>query len=211
MMQNSEDGFLAVMGSHRAPIILRLSEFNGRKTIDLRRYFYATNSEDPLPTQKGVSLDRDGFSLMRAALDSNQDLIAAWLASNSEHTLSSNALAVEQFQSALRSHTSDFESWKSPTFFHVAAEGATDHLTLNSAHPLNSTLQELRAVLAPKSASVVSQLIEAILVSYYRSKMLFEGVGEMKAEDIFETLELNWGIILRQYADSLREELKTNE
>jgi hypothetical protein len=36
--------------------------------------------------------------------------------------------------------------------------------------------------------------------------MLFDGVAEMPAKEIFETLELNWGIILKRYAEQVRVE-----
>ena len=34
-----------------------------------------------------------------------------------------------------------------------------------------------------------------VLISYYRSKMLFDGVAEMPPKDIFETLELRLGAL----------------
>jgi Transcriptional Coactivator p15 (PC4) len=96
---------------------VRLNEFNGCRTVDFRRYLYLQAKEDLLPTQKGVSLDRESFSIIQAALNQNIDRISLWL------------------------------------------------------------------------------------------KMLFDGVGQMSPQEMFETLEINWGIILKRYA----ERLGTNE
>jgi hypothetical protein len=57
------------------------------------------------------------------------------------------------------------------------------------------------------TARLVRALVAGVLISYYRSKMLFDGVAEMSAKDIFETLELNWGIVLKRYADQISDEL----
>lgn len=202
-MEKSED-ILAVVGPRRAPIVVRLNEYNGRRTVDFRRYFYPKDKEDLVPTQKGVSFDRESFSLIQSALNENRELISLWLdQSTSATTLSANAQAVEQLQSELRPHMSQSEDWKSPIFFHVGAEGAVDRLTLNSSHPLYGALEALSGQLDKTSEQIVRDLITAILISYYRSKMLFDGVREMVPREIFETLEINWGIILKKYAERI--------
>jgi hypothetical protein len=207
MMSNNEDTVLAVVGPHRAPIIVRLNEFNGRKSVDFRRYFHPSGKEDLLPTQKGVSFDREAFALVQAALGENRERIADWLASGSGTTLSTHASAAERLRSELRPHTSDTEQWKSPTFFHVAAEGGVDRLTLNSGHPLNTLIEALIGEVDSETAGVIRTLVAGILISYYRSKMLFDGVAEMVPKEMFETFEMNWGIILKSYAQQLNDRL----
>ena len=202
-MNSNENGVLAVFGPRRAPIVVRLNEFNGRRTVDLRRYYSAEGKEDLLPTQKGVNLDREGLALILAALDENSERISEWLDSDAERTLAANARVAEHVQSALRPHMSDVEQWKSPTFFHVGAEGAIDHLTLNSAHAFNTAIVALNSTLDAQSAALVKSLVAESCISYYRSKMLFDGVAEMSAKDMFETLELNWGIVLKHYAEEI--------
>ena len=207
-MSNNDDGVLAVIGPRRAPILVRLNEFNGRRTVDVRRYFSAEGKSDLLPTQKGVSLDRDGLALILAALNDNSELIADWLGSDAGLTLAANARGAEQARSALRPHTSDTEEWKSPAFFHVGAEGAIDHLTLNSAHAFNKAMNALSATMDGPTAELVRALVAGVLISYYRSKMLFDGVAEMPPMDIFETLEFNWGILLKRYAEQICNEVE---
>jgi hypothetical protein len=206
-MKNNEDGILAVVGPRRAPILVRLNEFNGRRTVDVRRYFSGEGTSDLLPTQKGVNLDRDGLALILAALNDNSERIADWLGSDAGRTLAANARCAERVRSAPRPHTSDTEQWKSPAFFHVGAEGAVDHLTLNAAHPFNKAMDALSATVDAPTAELVRALVAGVLISYYRSKMLFDGVAEMPPKDIFETLELNWGIVLRSYAEHICNEV----
>jgi hypothetical protein len=207
-MNSNEDGVLAVVGPRRAPILVRLNEFNGRRTVDFRRHFSAEGKEDLLPTQKGVSLDREGLALILTALNDNSERISDWLGSDAGRTLAANARSAERVRSAPRSHTSDTEEWKSPAFFHVGAEGAIDHLTLNSAHAFNKAMDALSATVDTPTAELVQALVAVVLISYYRSKMLFDGVAEMSPKDIFETLELNWGIILKRYAEQICNEVE---
>ena len=206
-MKNNEDGILAVVGPHRAPILVRLNDFNGRRTVDVRRYFSAEGTSDLLPTQKGVNLDREGLALILAALNDNSERIADWLSSDVGRALAANARSAEQVRSAPRPHTSDTEQWKSPAFFHVGAEGAIDHLTLNGAHPFNKAMDALSATVDAPTAELVRALVAGVLISYYRSKMLFDGVADMSPKDIFETLELNWGIVLKSYAEHICNEV----
>jgi hypothetical protein len=206
MTISNEDDVLAVVGPRRAPIVVRLNEFKGKRTVDFRRYFYAENKEDLLPTQKGVSFDRECFALVKAAINDNGERIEEWLTTDTGRTLSRDARAVEQLQSELRPHTSDREQWKSPAFFHVKAEGAVDHLTLNAEHAVSAAIESLCGTVDAPQAMIIRMLIAGILISYYRSKMLFDGVAEMSAKDIFETLELNWGIVLKRYAEQVQSE-----
>jgi hypothetical protein len=90
----------------------------------------------------------------------------------------------------------------------VGAEGAIDHLTLNAAHPFNKAMNALSATVDAPTAELVRALVAGVLISYYRSKMLFDGVAEMPPMDIFETLELNWGIVLKRYAEQICNEVE---
>jgi hypothetical protein len=206
MTKSDEDDVLAIVGPRHAPVVVRLNEFKGKRTVDFRRYYYADDKEDLLPTQKGVSFDRECFSIVKAAFNDNDERIAEWLTTDSGRALSRNARAVERLQSEMRSHTSDHEQWKSPAFFHVKAEGAVDRLTFNSTHAVTAAITSLCSTLDAPQAALIQMLISGILISYYRSKMLFDGVAEMPAKEIFETLELNWGIILKRYAEQVRVE-----
>ena len=206
-MMNNEDGVLAVVGPRRAPILVRLNEFNGRRTVDVRRYFSAEGKSDLLPTQKGVGLDRDALALILAALNDNSELIADWFGSDVGRSLAANARSAEQARSAPRPHTCDKEQWRSPAFFHVGAEGAIDHLTLNSAHVFNKAMNALSATVDAPTAELLRGLVAGILISYYRSKMLFDGAAEMLPTEIFGTLEFNWGIFMKHYAEQICSEM----
>lgn len=206
-MKNNEGAVLAVVGPRRAPILVRLNEFNGRRTVDVRRYFSAEGKSDLLPTQKGVSLDRDGLALILAALNDNSELIADWLGSDAGGALAANARGAEQARSAPRAHMCDKEQWRSPAFFHVGAEGAIDRLTLNSGHEFSEALNALTATVDAPTADLLRALVAGVLISYYRSKMLFDGVAEMPPMEIFGTLELNWGIFLKRYAEQICDEV----
>jgi hypothetical protein len=45
------------IGSKNSPIIIELKEFEGRKLFDIRKYFKDKNSDEFIPTKKGISLN----------------------------------------------------------------------------------------------------------------------------------------------------------
>ena len=63
------------IGSKNAPIFVELKEFEGRKLIDLRKYFLDKNSNEFLPTRKGIALNAVQFSQLVETINNNQEII----------------------------------------------------------------------------------------------------------------------------------------
>jgi hypothetical protein len=122
--------------------------------------------------------------------------------------LEEQSAAVESMKTRQRPHRTEKDRWKSSTFFDVKAEGGEDRLAYNESHSftkeLTIILQDLVTKRVPTNDLMgrVRRLLEVIFIAYYRSKMLLEDAGEMQPQDIFDTLELNWGAILESYVES---------
>jgi hypothetical protein len=59
-----------VIGSKRNPTVGSFSEFKGQKLFDLRKHFISpTNSEELIPTKKGISLNELQFKLLIESLN----------------------------------------------------------------------------------------------------------------------------------------------
>ena len=195
------DDVLAVLGSRRDPILLRLNEFNGRRTLDLRRYFYLNNSGDPKPTQRGVSLDKEMFAILQSALGENAGKIEEWLGGGSVAPLIVQSSAVEGLRTQPQSKTTREESWKGPEFFRFEGHGAVDCIIMNSGHPFSAALRSVCDTLQTGCPNKLRDLVVSVLLAYARAKVSFDGIVEMDPKSLFEKLEHNWGIILRRYVE----------
>lgn len=215
-----ESDILAAIGSEGAPILVKLNVYEGRHSLEIRRYFYQRSSKELLPTKKGINLSQDAFTILRNILTQQGDAIDQWLSSEGgptthalRSTLRDRARAVAESRTSARAHVAGDASWKSSTFFAVNAEGGIDRLMYNRAHAFGETLNSLLTVLQTTSTSLeekrlaaegARELIRLLLIAYYRSKMLFEGAEQMHPSDIFDTLELNWGAVLARSIEALR-------
>ena len=56
---------LAAIGAESAPILIKLNEYEGRHSLEIRRYYYARPSRELRPTQKGINLNQEAFAILR--------------------------------------------------------------------------------------------------------------------------------------------------
>jgi hypothetical protein len=210
---------LAAIGSENAPILIKLNVYEGRHSLEIRRYFYQRDARKLLPTKKGVNLSQEAFAILRNILAQQGDAIDQWLkaeGASTTHALGSTlrdrVRAVAENRLSARPYIADDASWKSSTFFEVKAEGGMDRVTYNRAHVFAEILEKLLSVLKSSAdpndrrvaAEKIQEVIRFLLIAYYRSKMLFEGADQMYPSDIFDTLELNWGAVLARCIEDTR-------
>src|SRR2546429_5495270 len=185
-----ENDILAAIGAEKAPILIKLSEYEGRHSLELRRYYYDVSSRGLRPTQKGINLNREAFAILRNILHQQGEAIDGWLRADSDATarahgwtLSDRAQAMSESRTSARPHIAEAASWRSTTFFEVRAEGGSDRITYNEAHAFALTLDALLANLEDPTGRRTAvgglrELIRLMLIAYYRSRMLFEGAEQ---------------------------------
>jgi hypothetical protein len=201
-MTSSGEEILASIGSPRAPILMRLSEYEGRRALDIRRYFKPAGQDELSPTKKGISLNREALRVLLNVLATERDSIEAWLDESAFHerdTMAVRRAAVSDLATGPRPYDATSSGWKDPTFFKVNYNGTEDALVLNGAHPFCQSM-ELMKDQGGEAALALLRMVEAILVAYARSKSLFRGVDQISAETLFDDLEFNWGLILARQA-----------
>ena len=66
---------LAAIGAESAPILIKLNEYEGRHSLEIRRYYYARASRELRPTQKGINLNQEGFAILRNILSQQGEAI----------------------------------------------------------------------------------------------------------------------------------------
>jgi len=71
------------IGTNRNPILIDFKEYNNQKLVDIRKYFIDSNdSNNFLPTKKGISLNVNQLSQIIEAINSNSTAISDFFDSN---------------------------------------------------------------------------------------------------------------------------------
>lgn len=71
------------IGTNRNPILIDFKEYNNQKLVDIRKYFIDSNdSNNFLPTKKGISLNVNQLSQIIEAINSNSNAISDFFDSN---------------------------------------------------------------------------------------------------------------------------------
>lgn len=71
------------IGTNRNPILIDFKEYNNQKLVDIRKYFIdSKDSNNLLPTKKGISLNVNQLSQIIEAINSNSTAISDFFDSN---------------------------------------------------------------------------------------------------------------------------------
>ena len=137
------------LGSKSNPLIISLTEYEGRSYVDIRKYFLKKEDGTLHPTRKGLMLGEKLLRELQDALQKNETEIANWLASGGNDTLLAAGAAMHERSKALdqeasrpRAFVVDKESATGPSFARVETRGAEDSLLFNSKHPLELRLAQ---------------------------------------------------------------------
>jgi hypothetical protein len=197
-------GAVAAHGSDKNRLVVLLSEYEGRRIVDLRRWYTDAKTGAWAPTKKGVALAHDAFAFVSAALLDNEARIRDWLSHEDEDTdevsgrrilRESQARASQAASYAKRPFDVRTSEWNGPEFFRVEGNGGSDILVLNLRHPASQSLVKdpaLGAAIAP------------YLVSFSRAQRLADGGSSGAAAEMLGLMVSNWSLILRQYLSEPR-------
>jgi hypothetical protein len=198
------DGVVAITGSKKSPLVIRLNEYEGTKTLDIRKYF--TNDKKELkPTRKGIAVGEKNFNMIKKVLLENENAIQNWFEESidtSEWVKKNEDLfrkAREALQFEKKDYSTKDEKWKSPAFFDYQPMGGKDQLIFNQDHPFFSCVTKILEDVNKEYESEIKKLIHSIIISYCRAKDLLQDGGNMSPEEFFDNLEFNWGNFLRSY------------
>jgi hypothetical protein len=187
------------VGSKSNPILISLTEYEGQRLLDIRRYYLEKGTKQLKPTKKGISLPLNAAKAVLDVLLASRDKVLAWLdkpsdefAATAAAAMATRAAAREREARQARYFQVESESRKEAAFFSVVAHGATDILTLNESHPVFEALQA-------SSPSDAKEILRGILVAYARTKTLFADRIEADSATFFEMFEHEWGLMLKQY------------
>lgn len=70
------------IGSIKNPIIIKLTTFENRNLVDIRKYFI--KDEVPAPTKKGIMLNQNQLSQMLEVFEKNEEIFSTFLSNSNE-------------------------------------------------------------------------------------------------------------------------------
>jgi hypothetical protein len=187
---------LAAHGSKKNRLVVQLTEYEGQRLLNIRRWFVRESTGHWTPTTKGISLTRDGFEFtLKAIRDSERDIHAWFAADDDEHIRlrSDNERQAQRAKDAgfaARPYEVSVDEWDGPEFFRVEGSGRNDVLVLNRKHPVGTSLT---------AEGRPSDIVALMLLAFGRACRLADGGDDGAAADALELLTANWGFILKRY------------
>jgi len=200
-----EGQVFALIGSAKNPIKVACNEYEGRRMLDIRRYYVDKSTAELRPTTKGISITKDSFRELLNVIEQNKKAIDEWLdggereRSDDVAQRNDRANKVARLNARLTAMPIDVihDLWKGGGFFACRSEGGKDVVVLNEGHSLLSALKEVES-----GQRNVEELIGCLLVSFTRAKNIFQGSEEpLVPEDVIELMDFNWGLYLGALLD----------
>lgn len=195
----SKERTLAEDGTEKKKLIIRLTEYEGNRLLDLRFWYFNKQELEWHRTKKGIMLNRENFKCAKKAFETNDEEILDWLGIGyvPEHV---EKYANEQEEAVEKSSyapdkvtTSTVQQPRNPAFFEVVHRGGKTEVEYNESHPLYVKLK------SKGENAADSRLLALLLASYHRAK---ERLGDSPATDasiLFDQLEHDWSNFLKGY------------
>lgn len=197
---------VAKIGSPSSPIVVMLRQYEGRRFLDVRRYYVDRSSKETKPTKKGITLNARSLAEIRDVFDKSEKVILDWLqrdpaaeANGVEKQLFQRQAAADRIARKKRPYEIRSGKWRAPNFFNCESSGDAAAIALNESHPF---VQQVKESDEKNHGSVAA--IGAMLAAYYHAKFLFDDIEEVTPAQFFEAFEYEWGLILSNYSQSDR-------
>lgn len=192
------------LGSPSNPVIMALTEYEGHRLLDIRKYFVEKEKKELKPTRKGVSLNANVVKQVQEVLNEHADSIFTWLADGNGTVLGEVERAMEvrtqaAHEEAVRPRPFQVKQieWRGAEFFACESSGDEDHVTLNAKHPFIQLLKCSESDDGKNCRPII-----LLLAAYYRARLRFDGEIEADSNQFFKLLEHEWGLLLKNYCDS---------
>jgi len=193
---SDDDSSLLITGSKNQPFVVSLSEFKGKRLLDIRKYFRSNG--ELVPTKKGVSINRIQFDTLSSLFLNEHDRINSWFSdevnnykTNKDRSIDQNSK--ERFKE--NSYQLQFSEWKDYNYFKFEQKGGEHVLQLNLSH---QWVKKLKNIFDHNNDDGLTEFITLMIVSFCRSVSLM-GNDNAASLEYLETLSFNWGMFLKTY------------
>jgi len=205
MNNNDEhENILAMAGSKKNPLILKLGEYEGTRTLDIRNFFF--DKEGNLkPTRKGISLSEKKYNIVNNILKENEEKIKDWFREKckTHEKVQKHQERLLKAREDAKFHSQKYsvigKKWKSPIFFEHKAIGGEDEVIINENHPFYLAIEKNFESYNKDIKEEIKKVFYLLLISFSRAKTLFHDSTKASPDEIFEIFEFNWGNFLKHY------------
>lgn len=200
-MANLRERVLAEDGPERKRLVIRLTEYEQHRLLDLRYWYIHKPSGEFRPSNKGVMLTRSNYLTVKNVIERFHEEVMDWLGVGyvPEHVAKyekAQEKAAEETKYLPSSVTSSNEHRPNdPLFFEVEHTGGNDLTIFNTAHPFNEELETI-AKDTPQGTELV-HLISEMLVAYAKAKRGLEEAAATHPSVLFDQLEYDWAHFLK--------------
>lgn len=202
MTDKSVDKELVSTGSPSNPTVYKLSKFKDQNLFDIRKYFKKKDTEELIPTKKGISLNKLGFEALLGIIKNNEKDILDWFSSNDDNPskklikkLQDQSQKVQEDIFAAKEYSLKKDKWSDPTFFKINYDGDKRILIFNQNHKVSKYIDSKINEEEINSKNIIN----LIMLSFQHSVDTYSDDQEIKVSDFVEDLKHNWGIILKNY------------
>ena len=205
---------IARIGPERSPIRIRLNEYKGNRTLDIRRYYRKRGVDEFSPTRKGIGLNAAVLGPVLEAITEEKQNILDWLDSGSSdlkrkinRDMKRQLEAVDNLAQTARSFGINTSKWNDQSFFECSSEGGVDKIEFNKSHPFMLVMLEVarqaRTADSDESAEQsIQHMVGLALISFFRASSRFSNDSEISANELLDSLHYEWGVILRNYSNA---------
>jgi len=200
-----QPGVIAATGTKRNRLVAQLSEYNGERLLNLRRWYLDKKTNEWMPTKKGLSLTARGYTFLTSVIQEYRVSILDWFGLIGEEG-SSGSSAVARAGGTVEASLTGQEfdvvpaEWASPEAFVVIHEGGAATLRVNAGTELG------RRVLEEYDENEESKgrhesgvgLLLSYVVAQSQAKALFDGQDEFEAAELFDLHSWNVGLLVNR-------------
>jgi hypothetical protein len=191
-MNNSK--ILDESGSSQKRKVFSLGTYEGHRYFEVEEYYLDRRIQE-WKKKKGVSINKDAYSILRNVIVNRNEEILSWLNVN---YVPENIARYEELQNSAAERSGavvgerqvgGYKETRDPRFADIKFEGGVDRVLYNHAHPLSAELSDA----GPAAEAVVSALLQA----FHRARTLLAGTPAVDSETLLTHLEHDWAKFLK--------------
>ncbi|MCB9914972.1 MAG: transcriptional coactivator p15/PC4 family protein [Planctomycetes bacterium] len=202
---NELPGVIAATGSKSNRLVAQLSEYEGERLLNLRRWYLDKKTREWMPTKKGLSLTARGYTFLTSVIHEYGGAIADWFGQIGEEGPSGSSAvtrAGETVEASLKGQKFGVEraEWASPESFVVIHQGGAAVVRVNAGTELG------RRVLEEYDDSVEAKgrnesgvgLLLSYVVAQSHARALFDGQDKFEAAELLDLHNWNVGLLVNR-------------
>ena len=182
-----------------------LTEYEGHKLFDIRKYYFARGSGEFKPTRKGISLNRDTFMELCRVLNTHKEDIIEYLAIGHipegmlRYQQANEEAKQKNFRLANEVEIEEVNMFRDEHLFHVQHQGGKDIVQLNLSHPFAKAISE--SEIEKSTPEEIRHMFASMIAAFARARSLLLNSPASSPEILFDHTEFDWSSFLRNYVE----------